>query len=75
MDLLAPSDKRTRCPYKGEAVYWSVKANGETVKDIVWSYPDPILECLKISGMFCFFNERVDAIYVDVGKMPTPNTV
>ena len=75
MDLLVPSDKRTRCPYKGKAVYWSVKANGKTVKDIVWSYPDSIPECPKISGMFCFFNEKVDAIYVDGEKMPTPTTV
>ena len=29
MDLLEPSEKRTRCPYKGDASYWSVRAGGK----------------------------------------------
>ena len=43
-DLLAPSDKRTRCPYKGEAIYWSVVLGDERLEDVVWSYPAPLPE-------------------------------
>jgi uncharacterized protein (DUF427 family) len=53
---LAPSDKVTRCPYKGTAGYYSV--NGS--KDLVWYYADPLPEAGRIKGLLCFFNEHVD---------------
>ena len=43
-------------------------------KDFVWSYPNPIPEAPKIKGLLCFFNERVDAIYVDDELQPKPQT-
>jgi uncharacterized protein (DUF427 family) len=60
LDLLSPSDTRTRCPYKGEAVYWSVWSGDELLSDLVWSYPLPIPEAPKIENLLCFFNEKVD---------------
>ncbi|MGH7110373.1 MAG: DUF427 domain-containing protein [Stellaceae bacterium] len=74
MDLLAPSDKRTACPYKGRARYWSARIGDRVFADIVWSYPEPIAECPKIAGYLCFFNERVDAILVDGVEVPRPLT-
>ena len=74
MDLLAPSDKVTRCPYKGKAGYYSVKVDGKLFADLVWIYPDPIAECPKIKGYLCFFNERVDEIRVDGAAVPRPLT-
>jgi uncharacterized protein (DUF427 family) len=63
-DVAAPleeSETVTRCPYKGEARYHSVKlSSGEVVPDLVWYYPEPIAESSRISGLLCFFNERVD---------------
>jgi uncharacterized protein (DUF427 family) len=44
------------------------------MKDFVWSYQDTTPECPKIKGLLCFFNERVDAIYVDGERMATPVT-
>jgi len=67
MELFTPTEKRTQCPYKGEAVYWTADVNGEAFEDIVWSYPRPIPECAKIEGLVAFFNERAD-IWVD-GKL------
>ncbi|MEV7008085.1 DUF427 domain-containing protein [Streptosporangium sp. NPDC051022] len=60
MDLLAPTDTVTRCPYKGQAEYWSV--NGRP--DLVWSYRTPLEESRRIAGLVSFYNEKVD-IYVD----------
>lgn len=74
MDLLAPSDKATACPYKGKARYWSVKIGEEIWPDSVWFYPDPIAECPKIKGHLCFFNEHVDAILIDGAALPRPVT-
>lgn len=72
MDLLVPSDLKTRCPYKGIASYWSVMVGDQLIKNIVWGYPDPVIECPRIKGLVCFYNERVEAIYVDDELMPKP---
>src|SRR5262249_15190659 len=45
IDLLTPTDTSTQCPYKGKAVYWSVRVGEKALKDLVWSYPFPIPEC------------------------------
>ncbi|MBV9796132.1 MAG: DUF427 domain-containing protein [Actinobacteria bacterium] len=60
LSLLEPSATRTRCPYKGEAVYWSVRADGELHQDLVWGYPAPIPEAPKIENLLAFFNEKAD---------------
>ncbi len=74
MDLLGPTATRSRCPYKGEAGYWSAQVGGRVYKDIVWSYPLPIPECPRIENHLCFFNERVDAIYLDGELQPVPDS-
>ena len=74
MDLLEPTDTSTSCPYKGTARYWSVNVGGRTYRDYAWSYAAPIPECPKIENLVAFFNERVDAIYVDGEKVPVPIT-
>lgn len=56
MDLLAPSDTRTGCAYKGFATYWSLGDED----DLVWSYPDPRDEAARIKDYLAFFDERVD---------------
>jgi uncharacterized protein (DUF427 family) len=72
-ELLVPSDSSSVCPYKGVASYWSVRANGETVEDLVWSYPKPRRDAQKVEGLLCFFNEQVD-LEVDGEKQERPKT-
>jgi uncharacterized protein (DUF427 family) len=59
-DVLLASDKKTQCPYKGVASYYSVRVGGESREAIVWYYPDPIPAAADIEGHLCFFNEKVD---------------
>ena len=73
MDLLEPTATTTRCPYKGVAVYWSLRLGDSTVEDIVWSYPLPIPECPKVENLLSFYNEKVD-IWVDGELQPRPVT-
>lgn len=73
MDLLEPTDSTTRCPYKGVASYWSVRAGGTAHKDLAWSYPLPIPECPKIENLIAFYNERVD-LEVDGERLERPRT-
>jgi uncharacterized protein (DUF427 family) len=73
MDLLTASETTTSCPYKGDASYWTANIGDEEIADIVWSYPKPLAECGKIEGLLCFYNERVDEVFVDgvaTGKPP-----
>jgi uncharacterized protein (DUF427 family) len=60
MELLEPTASLTRCPYKGEASYWSVTAGGTRHEDLAWSYPRPLPESTRIAGHVAFYNERVD---------------
>src|SRR5262249_26396862 len=60
MNLLEPSDKETRCAYKGIATYWHVRV-GETLHDdLAWTYPEPSRDVEAIRDLICLFNERVD---------------
>jgi uncharacterized protein (DUF427 family) len=38
---LEPSDRRTRCPWKGEASYYDVVVDGEVNRAAAWYYPEP----------------------------------
>ncbi|MBV8527831.1 MAG: DUF427 domain-containing protein [Candidatus Dormibacteraeota bacterium] len=60
MALFVPSDHHTRCAYKGEAAYWSVDTGTSVHANIAWIYRTPFPEVMRIAGMVCFFNERVD---------------
>lgn len=72
MDLLRSSEKISRCPYKGQANYYSLDGENPEYSDIVWTYRHPTLEASKIAGLLAFYNERVDAIFVDGEEQPKP---
>ena len=73
-DLLLASETQTSCPYKGTARYHSVRVGEQTFEDIVWTYDDPLPESQRIKDRLCFFNEKVDAIYLDGAEVPKPKT-
>ncbi len=75
MELLEPTDTSSRCPYKGKASYWTARVGERVFKNIVWSYRDPLPESLHIAKLLCFYNERVDAIYVDDELQAVPRTI
>lgn len=71
MEYLFPSDTITRCPYKGEARYYSIRIDGKVYPDLVWYYPYPTTEVAGIQGQLCFYAEKTESFTVD-GKEP-PN--
>lgn len=60
MDLLTRTEHATRCPYKGNASYWTVEAGGRTAENAVWSYEDPIPGMTGIAGYLAFYRDRMD---------------
>lgn len=59
-DILAPSDTKTRCPYKGLASHWSIETNGEKIEDAVWGYPEPLSEAERVKDHLCFYDGKVN---------------
>ena len=70
---LQPSGKRTYCPYKGQASYWSVEVPGRAHQDLAWTYEDPLPEATPVAGLVAFFDERVDVV-LDGERRSRPRT-
>ncbi len=73
MDLLAPTDSSTACPYKGTARYWTVSIGDTAHQDIAWAYDTPLPESQGIAGLISFYNEKAN-IYVDEDLQERPKT-
>ena len=52
---LVPSATRTTCPWKGEAHYYSVVANGERNANAAWYYPEPKAAAKQIKDRIAFW--------------------
>ncbi len=59
MALLARTERVTHCPYKGDASYYSVNADGKTLDNTVWSYETPFPAMTEISGHLAFYPDKV----------------
>ncbi|MDQ0585543.1 DUF427 domain-containing protein [Streptomyces rishiriensis] len=73
LDLFTPTGHRTRCPYKGTAVYWSWTGEADVPSDVVWSYPAPLPAVAVIGELLAFYGEAVD-ITVDGERLERPVT-
>lgn len=62
MDLLEPTGHTTRCPHKGTARYWTIKAGDRSIDNAVWAYDSPLGAVAGIAGLVAFYPDRVDAI-------------
>ena len=63
MDLLETTDHTTRCPFKGDASYWSVRVGEKVAENAVWSYPEPIETAPPIAGYLAFYWPKMDYWY------------
>ena len=59
MALLERSDRTTHCPYKGDASYYSVKTDGKTLDNAIWTYETPFPAMTEISGHLAFYPDKV----------------
>lgn len=56
-DLLRPSATTTRCPWKGEASYYSLEADGRRSEDAVWYYPEPSPQAERVRDRVAFWKD------------------
>jgi uncharacterized protein (DUF427 family) len=62
MSVLLGTDHHTHCPYKGDASYFSIVADGRTAANAVWSYEQPFPAMARIKDHLAFYPDRVDKI-------------
>src|SRR5262249_15437742 len=62
MRLLKRTDHQTHCPYKGEASYFTIVADGRSAENAVWSYEHPFPAVGEIREYLAFYPDRVDKI-------------
>jgi uncharacterized protein (DUF427 family) len=62
MSRLKPTAHASHCPYKGDANYFSIFADGRTADNAVWSYEQPFPAMAEIAGYLAFYPNRVEKI-------------
>lgn len=60
MDLLQSTDHRSHCPFKGDAIYWTLKSADRDAENAVWSYPVPYQEVAQIQDYLAFDITQMD---------------
>lgn len=55
MKFYEPSATKTRCPWKGEASYYTIIVKGEKNEDAAWYYPSPKDAAIEIKDRVAFW--------------------
>ena len=58
MDFMARTTHASRCPYKGDASYYSLRVDGELAEKAVWTYGTPKAAVAEIKGHMAFCKAR-----------------
>ena len=62
MSLLDRTAHKTHCPFKGDAAYYTIRADGRVAENAVWTYEDPYPGVAAIKDHLAFYPDRVDRI-------------
>jgi uncharacterized protein (DUF427 family) len=62
MAMLERTAHATHCPYKGDAAYYTITANGGRAENAVWTYETPYDAVANIKDHLAFYPQKVDAI-------------
>jgi len=54
MDLLVRTERRTHCPFKGDASYWTLEVGEASVENTAWSYEEPFDEAWAVKEYIAF---------------------
>ncbi|HVJ10472.1 MAG TPA: DUF427 domain-containing protein [Burkholderiales bacterium] len=61
MERLIRTSHTSHCPHKGDATYYSI-CNGQTARNAVWSYEQPLDGVAAIKDCLAFYPDKVDSI-------------
>ena len=57
---LEPSQQTSFCEFKGQAVYFNIRAGDRYSKDAAWYYPTPSPGYEAITGYYAIYSNKVD---------------
>jgi uncharacterized protein (DUF427 family) len=63
VDVLAPSETTSHCPFKGDATYRTLQVGDRVVPNALWAYPDPVDAAPWLAGYASLYWEAADAWY------------
>ena len=70
---LRPGTRQTACAYKGHATHYTALIGDQELRDIAWSYEDPLDDANPVKGLICFYQEHLD-LFVDGEPVERPHT-
>ena len=59
-DFLVPTEHHTFCPLKGEASYYSLQVDGQTLENVAWYYAQPLQYVSEIVDCLASYSDKVD---------------
>jgi hypothetical protein len=64
--IASRTERTTRCPYNGDASYFSVTAGGKALENSIWTYETPFPAMTEISGHLAFYHP--DKVKIEESK-------
>jgi len=64
-DVLVVSERRTHCPHKGDARYWTLRVGRREIPDAVWYYAEPLEPASFLAGHVAFYWNAVDEWFAE----------
>jgi uncharacterized protein (DUF427 family) len=65
MEYMGRTQHHTRCPYKGEASYYTLAMDGQIAENVAWCYEEPADAVRPIASRIAFYPDRVEVYAVD----------
>ena len=59
MAYFTRTTRSTRCPWKGEAGYFTLHHGDERAENAVWTYEAPVADAAAIAGHLAFYPDQV----------------
>lgn len=70
MEYMSRTDRRTHCPYKGDASYYSLLMDGQFAENAIWTYEAPFPAMGAIEGRLAFYPDKVEVYEMDDAAHP-----
>ena len=62
LSALERTEHESYCPYKGDAAYYSIRAEDGPGENLVWTYERPYPAVAEIKDHLAFYPDRVDVV-------------
>ena len=62
MSFLQHTENSSHCPFKGDASYFTVTAEGKNAENAVWTYEVPHTAVAAIKDHLAFYEKKMDAV-------------